>query len=41
MTPTEASDLLTRCAAFDNRGASAAAAIAWASALKDVPLERS
>ncbi|MFD5419440.1 hypothetical protein ACFWJT_15625 [Streptomyces sp. NPDC127069] len=39
MTPTEASDLLTRCAAFDNRGASAAAAIAWASALKDVPLD--
>lgn len=39
MTPAEASDLLTRCAAFDNRQPSAAAAIAWSSALKDVPLD--
>ena len=39
MTPAEASDLLTRCAAFDNRQPSAAAAIAWASSLKDVPLD--
>lgn len=39
MTPAEASDLLTRCAAFDNRQPSAASAIAWASSLKDVPLD--
>lgn len=39
MTPAEASDLLTRCASFDNRQPSAAAAIAWASSLKDVPLD--
>jgi hypothetical protein len=40
MTPAEASDLLTRCAAFDNRQPSAAAAIAWASALGDIPLDK-
>jgi hypothetical protein len=40
MTPAEASDLLTRCAAFDNRQPSAAAAIAWASSLNDIPLDR-
>lgn len=39
MTPAEASDLLTRAAAFDNRQPSAASAIAWASSLKDVPLD--
>jgi hypothetical protein len=39
MTPAEASDLLTRCAGFDNRQPSAAAAIAWASALGDIPLD--
>lgn len=39
MTPAEASDLLTRCAAFDNRQPSATAAVAWASALADVPLD--
>src|SRR5688500_14257928 len=39
MTPAEASDLLTRCAGFDNRQPSAAAAIAWASALHDIPLD--
>ncbi|GAA2929485.1 zinc finger domain-containing protein [Streptomyces enissocaesilis] len=40
MTPSEASDLLTRCAGFDNRQPSAAAAIAWASALQDLPLDQ-
>jgi hypothetical protein len=39
VTPAEAADLLTRCAAFDNRKPSAAAAMAWASALKNVPLD--
>ncbi|MFI8942685.1 hypothetical protein [Streptomyces syringium] len=39
MKPSEASDLLTRCAAFDNRQPSATAAMAWASALADVPLD--
>ncbi|MCD9194242.1 zinc finger domain-containing protein [Streptomyces albireticuli] len=39
MKPSEASDLLTRCAAFDNRQPSATAAMAWASALADIPLD--
>jgi hypothetical protein len=39
MTPSEASDLLTRCAGFDNRQPSAAAAVAWASALNDIPAD--
>lgn len=39
MTPAEASDLLARCAMFDNRKPSAAAAVAWASALNDTPLD--
>lgn len=40
MTPSEASDLLTRCAMFDNRKPSAAAAVAWSTALHDVPLDQ-
>lgn len=39
MTPSEASDLLTRCTGFDNRQPSAAAAVAWSSALNDMPLD--
>lgn len=39
MTPSEASDLLTRCMAFDNRQPSAVASKAWAKALHDVPLD--
>lgn len=39
MKRSEASDLLTRCAGFDNRQPSAAAAEAWASALHDIPLD--
>lgn len=40
MTPSEASDLLSRCAAFDNRQPSLIASKAWANALKDVPLDQ-
>lgn len=40
MTPAEASDLLSRCAAFDNRKPSLVAAQAWANALHDVPLDQ-
>ena len=39
MKRSEASDLLTRCAGFDNRQPSASAAEAWASALRDIPLD--
>lgn len=39
MNPTEAAELLGHAAAFDNRNPSAAAAVAWASALHDVPLD--
>lgn len=39
MNPTEAAELLGHAAAFDNRNPSAAAALAWASALHDVPLD--
>ncbi|MBA2951631.1 zinc finger domain-containing protein [Streptomyces himalayensis] len=39
MNPKEAAELLGHCTAFDNRQPSAAAAIAWASALHDVPLD--
>lgn len=39
MNPTEAAELLAHCSAFDNRKPSAAAAVAWASALNDVPLD--
>lgn len=39
MKTSEASDLLTRCAGFDNRQPSLAAAEAWASALADIPLD--
>jgi hypothetical protein len=39
MNPTEAAELLAHCSAFDNRKPSAAAAIAWSSALHDVPLD--
>ncbi|MFC1420795.1 zinc finger domain-containing protein [Streptacidiphilus cavernicola] len=40
MNPTEASQLLGRAAMFDNRKPSAGAAIAWAEALHDVPLDQ-
>lgn len=39
MNPTEAAELLGHAAAFDNRKPSAAAAIAWAASLHDVPLD--
>ncbi|WP_438489511.1 zinc finger domain-containing protein [Streptomyces sp. S186] len=39
MNEYEAAELLGHCAAFDNRKPSKAAAIAWASALHDVPLD--
>jgi hypothetical protein len=39
VNPTEAAELLGHAAAFDNRNPSAAAAMAWASALHDVPLD--
>ncbi|MEU5900631.1 zinc finger domain-containing protein [Streptomyces venezuelae] len=39
MNPTEAAELLGHAAAFDNRNPSAAAAVAWAAALDDVPLD--
>lgn len=39
MNPTEAAELLGHAAAFDNRNPSAAAALAWASALHDIPLD--
>ncbi|KAF0647133.1 MULTISPECIES: zinc finger domain-containing protein [Streptomyces] len=39
MNPTEAAELLGHAAAFDNRKPSTAAAIAWASALHNVPLD--
>lgn len=39
MNPTEAAELLGHCSAFDNRNPSTAAAIAWSSALYDVPLD--
>lgn len=39
MNPTEAAELLGHAAAFDNRNPSAAAAVAWAAALEDVPLD--
>ncbi|WP_265560770.1 hypothetical protein [Streptomyces hygroscopicus] len=39
MNPTEAAELLGHAAAFDNRTPSAAAAVAWAAALEDVPLD--
>jgi hypothetical protein len=40
VNPTEAGQLLAHAAAFDNRKPSAAAAIAWSVALKDVPLDQ-
>ena len=40
MNPTEAAELLAHCSAFDNRKPSAAAAVAWAAALEDIPLDR-
>lgn len=40
MTPEEAGQLLGYAAAFDNRKPSAAAAIAWAAALRDIPLDQ-
>lgn len=39
MNPTQAAELLGHCSAFDNRKPSQAAAIAWSSALQDVPLD--
>ncbi|MGW4493823.1 zinc finger domain-containing protein [Streptomyces sp. NPDC004376] len=39
MNPDEAAALLGHAAAFDNRTPSAAAAMAWAAALHDVPLD--
>lgn len=39
MNSHEAAELLAHCSAFDNRKPSAAAAIAWAAALEDVPLD--
>lgn len=39
MNPREAAELLGHCAAFDNRKPSQGAAVAWASALHDVPLD--
>ncbi|MET8694768.1 hypothetical protein ABZV65_19745 [Streptomyces bauhiniae] len=39
MNPDEAAALLGHAAAFDNRNPSAAAAMAWAAALHDVPLD--
>lgn len=39
MNPREAAELLGHCSAFDNRKPSQAAAVAWSSALHDVPLD--
>ena len=39
MNEKEAAQLLGYCAAFDNRKPSQAAAVAWSSALQDVPLD--
>lgn len=39
MNSTEAAELLGHCSSFDNRKPSVAAAVAWASALHDVPLD--
>jgi len=39
MNPKEAAELLGHCSAFDNRKPSTAAAVAWAAALHDVPLD--
>ncbi|WP_329131479.1 hypothetical protein OG552_10310 [Streptomyces sp. NBC_01476] len=39
MNPSEAAELLKHCSAFDNRKPSAAAAVAWAAALNDVPFD--
>lgn len=39
MNPREAAELLGHCALFDNRKPSQGAAVAWASALNDVPLD--
>jgi hypothetical protein len=36
---TEAAELLGHCSSFDNRKPSVAAAVAWASALHDIPLD--
>jgi len=39
VNPSEAAELLKHCSAFDNRKPSAAAAVAWAAALNDVPFD--
>jgi hypothetical protein len=39
MNPREAAELLGHCAAFDNRKPSQGAALAWAAALNDIPLD--
>jgi hypothetical protein len=40
MNPREAAELLGHCAMFDNRKPSQGAAMAWAAALQDVPLDQ-
>ncbi|TGZ14696.1 hypothetical protein DV517_61790 [Streptomyces sp. S816] len=39
MNAKEAAELLAHCSGFDNRQPSVAAAVAWASALHDIPLD--
>src|SRR5207247_5797134 len=39
MNPREAAELLGHCAMFDGRKPSQGAAVAWASALHDIPLD--
>ncbi|MFI5473157.1 hypothetical protein ACIA6D_23320 [Streptomyces cacaoi] len=39
MNANEAAELLAHCSGFDNRKPSLAAAVAWASALHDIPLD--
>ncbi|MFF7096371.1 hypothetical protein ACFY9A_28850 [Streptomyces rubradiris] len=39
MNAEEAAELLAHCSGFDNRQPSVAAAVAWASALHDIPLD--
>lgn len=39
MNPREAAELLGHCAMFDNRKPSQGAAVAWAAALHDIPLD--
>jgi hypothetical protein len=39
VNPSDAAELLKHCSAFDNRKPSAAAAMAWSSALYDIPFD--